>query len=227
MRKSESDMLAEIEQYVGKEFPNTSLTILGFAGRNKRRQILVECSSESRGVFTAVWNDIKRGKTKGARRGLSRIIRNKYEVCDNYVKVFFKNGSFFLCDPEDIGLVEQNTWYLNQNGYARSSNGDYFHRMVIDIPDGRVVDHINRDKLDNRKQNQRACLPLDNCHNRGVYLTNTSGHTGVYKLKNGTFAAEITANYKHIHLGKFKTYEEACETYDDAREQHHKIGGES
>lgn len=202
------------------------MTILGFAGRNERHQALVKCSSESLGVFTAVWSDVKRGKTKGLKRGLSRIIRNKYELCDNYVKVFFKNGSFFLCDQEDIGLVEQNTWYLNQNGYARNTDGIYFHRMVINIPEGYVIDHINRDKLDNRKENLRTCLPRDNCHNRGLYVTNTSGHTGVYELKSGRFSAGITVDYKSIHLGNYKTYEEACKIYEDAKEKYHKIGGE-
>ncbi len=64
MRRTEADMLAEIEQYSGRIFPGTNMTIHGFAGRNERNQILVECSSESRGKFIAVWNEVKRGNTK-------------------------------------------------------------------------------------------------------------------------------------------------------------------
>lgn len=226
MRRTEADMLAEIEQYSGRIFPGTNMTIHGFAGRNERNQILVECSSESRGKFIAVWNEVKRGNTKGTVRGELRIKRNKYEIDGDIVRVYFKSGEYFICDTQDLPLIQKYTWYLNMNGYARSAEGKYFHRLVMDTPDDYIIDHINRNKLDDRKENLRICKQIDNSHNMGMFSTNSSGHTGVYKNKSGKYEAEIVVDYKKIFLGAFDKYEDACDAYDRAKKLYHSIGGD-
>lgn len=223
MRKSESDILKEIDQFIGRIYPGTSLVVRGFAGRGKRNEALVECSSESKGIFIARWNDVKRGLVSGNVRGESRVKRNRYEEKEDSVIVFFNSGGHFVCDKEDIELVKSRTWYLNSNGYARDSNGEYFHKLLIDTQEGYVVDHINRNKLDNRKNNLRVCSPSDNSHNMSLFCTNNTGHTGVYARKNGKYSAVIVADYKTIRLGTFETFEEACKAYDIGKEKYHVI----
>lgn len=217
-------MINEIAQYEGKFYPGTKMIIHGFAGRNERGQVLVECSSESRGIFTAVWNEVKRGNTKGTVRGEAKIRRNTYEVDGDVARVFFGSGSSFICDAQDLPLVQRHTWYLNRNGYARNTEGIYFHRLVLGNPDGFVIDHVNRDTLDNRKSNLRVCQPRDNSHNMKMFSTNSSGHTGVYR-KRDKYVAEIIVDYKKIYLGAFANYEDACNAYDSAKSQYHGIGG--
>lgn len=223
MRRTEQDMIAEIERYSGKIFPRTSMLIHGFAGRNERNQVLVECSSESRGKFIAIWNEVKRGKVKGTVKGESHIRRNSYIIQNDIIKVFFGCKSYFICDIQDIEVVKSRTWYLNSNGYARSSNGEYFHRIITNVPNDYIVDHINRDKLDNRQCNLRICKPIDNSHNMSMFSTNNSGHTGVYKNKSGKYSATIIADYKVIRLGTFDTFEGACAAYDGAKAKYHTI----
>lgn len=223
MRRTHEDMLAEIEQHTGKTYPGTNMVILGYAGRNERGQIIVKCKSDSRGEFIAKWNEIKRGNTKGTVRGELHIRRNEYDVCDNTVKVHLKSGKYFVCDIQDISLVKNFTWYLNQNGYARSSDGLYFHRLVTSAPENYIVDHINGNKLDNRKSNLRICTSMDNSHNMKIFKTNTSGHTGVCKTKSGKYEASIVANYKHIYLGVYDDFDNACEAYNAAKEKYHNI----
>lgn len=216
MRRTEEDMLNEIEQYVGKIFPGTQMTILGYGGRNHNGLMLVECSSASRGKFTAVWHEVKRGNTKGTVKGELRRRRNKFQVSNGVVTVLLNSDKHFICDEDALELVKRYTWYFNQNGYARSSEGEYFHRLVMDVPDGYIVDHINGDRLDNRKCNLRICKPADNSH---------SGHTGVYKTKNGKYGAVIVSNYNSIRLGVFDDYESACDAYDEAKKKYHRVEG--
>ena len=73
------------------------------------------------------------------------------------------------------------------------------------------MDHINRDKLDNRKMNLRLCSPTENSRNISIAKNNKSGVTGVEKMSNGKWRARIMVDRKGIHLGSFKTLEEAKE----------------
>ena len=72
------------------------------------------------------------------------------------------------------------------------------------------IDHINRNRSDNRIANLREVTNKQNLQNAGKYSHNTSGHPGVYWHKQGPkWRAQITHNYKDIHLGYFTTLEEA------------------
>lgn len=83
----------------------------------KRNEALVECSSESKGIFIARWNDVKCGLVSGNVRGESRVKRNRYEEKEDSVIVFFNNGGHFVCDKEDIELVKSRTWYARLFSY--------------------------------------------------------------------------------------------------------------
>lgn len=77
------------------------------------------------------------------------------------------------------------------------------HRLLNKTPEGFSTDHINRDKLDNRKCNLRSVTQSQNGFNRGLNKNNTSGHRGVYWYQN-SWVAEIKVNFKKIHIGRFK-----------------------
>lgn len=84
------------------------------------------------------------------------------------------------------------------------------HHMVMGVPPkGMVVDHINNDRLDNRKSNLRIIDRGRNNYNKSnIRIDNTSGHTGVYKTKY-SWEARIHYNGKIHRLGSFKKYEDA------------------
>ena len=72
------------------------------------------------------------------------------------------------------------------------------------------IDHINRNKADNRISNLREVSHKQNHQNRSKPSNNTSGHPGVSWLKQSSkWRAKITHNHKLIHLGCFTTLEEA------------------
>ena len=72
------------------------------------------------------------------------------------------------------------------------------------------IDHINRNKTDNRIANLREVTNKQNQQNRSKSSTNTSGHPGVsWNKQNAKWQAYITHNQKNLHLGYFTDIEEA------------------
>lgn len=86
------------------------------------------------------------------------------------------------------------------------------HRLVMDAPAGIDVDHINGNTLDNRRENLRLATRAQNCWNRKLPRTNTSGYKGVsWRKDKECFTASITTHGKRLFLGFFPKAEEAAE----------------
>lgn len=81
------------------------------------------------------------------------------------------------------------------------------------------IDHINRNKLDNRKSNLRICNRSINMQNRGVNKNNTSGYKGIYINKSGKYVAHCQINKTRKSLGAYKTLEEALEVLNKFKEE--------
>ena len=92
-------------------------------------------------------------------------------------------------------------------------------RMGLKIPEGFMIDHINRNKLDNRRSNLRVASRRLQNHNHDKRSDNTTGYHGVsfYKHGDGGYYAQIQINGKHKHLGLFDDPEEASKTYQTAK----------
>jgi hypothetical protein len=97
----------------------------------------------------------------------------------------------------------------------------YLHHFIIgDPPPGMVVDHINGDRLDNRRANLRFCTLAQNKQNSRPYRGGTSRYKGVSWKRTGKgtgkWLARIRVDGKDIHLGFHKEEEEAAKAYDTA-----------
>lgn len=101
-------------------------------------------------------------------------------------------------------------WYLQANGYVRNRRtGDYLHRILMKATKGQIVDHINRNRIDNRSENLRIVDGTGNNLNRQPGKSK-SGITGVRKRNVGhTWIARIGLYGKEVYLGDFKTKQEA------------------
>lgn len=149
-----------------------------------------------------------------------------------------KNGITYevLYDECDHMTISIGGWYITNDGYLRSSSkssmhpkSTLLHRHLLKVSDRSIcVDHINRNKLDNRRSNLRLCTISDNCKNRtprgrSKYLGVTVKNKSI--KKNGDLSvhiyAQINTRGRSIHLGKFKTEEEAAHAYDAAAKIHH------
>ena len=90
------------------------------------------------------------------------------------------------------------------------------HREIMNPPPGMVVDHINHDKLDNRRANLRVCTPSQNRANGLRHRDSASRFKGVWMRPDGKWIAHITHNYRRRNLGTFTTDADAAQAYDDA-----------
>ena len=149
------------------------------------------------------------------------------------------SGKFALVDDEDYGFLSHWRWYFNQCGYAvrqyRIPNCEQrvliqMHRLINSTPDGFDTDHINGDRLDNRRENLRTCTRAQNLWNS--FVRKKSGHfssdfkgVGVQKLKgkNGldrfVFYANITKEGVNTRLGNFYSEVDAAMAYNDAAKE--------
>ncbi len=88
------------------------------------------------------------------------------------------------------------------------------HRVINQTPIGLVTDHINKNRLDNRKINLRTLTQQINLRNRGKFKNSTSKFTGVSLDTNSKlWRARICINYQDISIGYFKTEIEAHRAY--------------
>lgn len=115
------------------------------------------------------------------------------------------SDKFLMVDMEDQQLAEYR-WRLDASGYATINM--QAGRMVARTPRDLEVDHINRNKLDNRRSNLRNVTRAQNMQNVGPTIRNTSGYVGV-DYQGGKWRARYRENGKTFWLGRFETAEAA------------------
>lgn len=92
------------------------------------------------------------------------------------MKLYITNGTVLL-DDEDVELVSQYNWHVNDKGYAvwrgikdGKKQTIRMHRLIMNTPDGMDTDHINHNRLDNRRANLRICDRKTNLNNGSKVL---------------------------------------------------------
>lgn len=142
-----------------------------------------------------------------------RFIGNKYEFYEDYVIGYTNNtGLPFYIDKEDYDKIKNHTWNQNKRGYIVSTNGRIrLHQFVKGkAPKGMIIDHVDRNKANNRKINLEYKTQQDNTKNRSTNKNNKYGVAGVHKSKTKSlpFQATLGANGK-IFKKDYATLEEA------------------
>lgn len=136
------------------------------------------------------------------------------------------NGSrkgFTLVDDADYEKVSARKWHQVSRGYVKSNRylgggihnqkteSIALHRFIMDAQKGQSVDHINGDKLDNRRSNLRFCTQAQNVHNSKLSKLNTSGYKGVFWTKHAKLW-RVRVGKKHV--GYFSDKIEAAKAYN-------------
>ncbi len=131
-----------------------------------------------------------------------------------------------VIDKADEELVRGFHWRLIGNGYVMAQRGQmylYLHRLIAGAGQEDVVDHINRDPLDNRSCNLRVCTQRQNSANRGAdnrRLGTTSRHKGVsWRKHRNCWGAYIHIDGKTRYVGSFKDEDAAARAYNAAATQ--------
>lgn len=172
---------------------------------------------------------VKRGHFKGIPvryiKGHSRIRQpNTVEILGGEAWLLLDNGKRSRISLSDVPMILQYRWSIDSLGYVDSSKGR-LHAVLMGRAPRHHVDHINRDKLDNRRENLRLVPAVVNVRNHSNSTRNTSGHNGVswvkceHKVKgqtyqrwtdgDGRWRAFIVVNNRQVFLGYFRSFEDA------------------
>lgn len=135
-------------------------------------------------------------------------------------KIPLTKGRFTVVDDDVFAILNQYTWQCSFHGYA--TRLDYetqkhikMHRQIMNPPSGMMVDHINGDKLDNRRSNLRVCTAAENSRNQRVHSNNTSGFKGVHwDGSHKKWRALIKFEGKKFYAGRFSDVIDAARAYD-------------
>lgn len=159
--------------------------------------------------------------------------KNNIEIIDNiaYIDLYNRNNEVIakaIIDVEDIDKIKNHKWKArnnrNTNYYCDSNSAGQLHRFILNLNKDNleIVDHINGNTLDNRKENLRLCTNQENIRNCKVPKNNKSGHKGVYWCESrNKWSAQITIDNKTIALGRFDNIEDAIKCRNEASLKHY------
>lgn len=147
-----------------------------------------------------------------------------------YKEILLTRGASTKVSPEDFEYLSQFSWCLGAKGYATKAlprQGSpqkriRLHNLLLNPPKGMLVDHINRDVLDNRRENLRLVTLEQNQQNAGVRKDSQSGFKGVsWNSHDRCWIATCQANNKRRFLGRFNDKLDAATAYNFAAHELH------
>lgn len=143
---------------------------------------------------------------------------------NNTREIPLTRGRLAIVDAADYEWLSRYKWHFNNKGYAvRSASRDgrqrtiLMHREIIKTPNHMDTDHRDGNKLNNSRDNLRACTRSENTHNLKVHADNKSGYKGVSWHKgSGQWQAVITIGGRQTNLGYFANDYDAAQAYNFA-----------
>jgi hypothetical protein len=160
---------------------------------------------------------------------LYRRVRYGY----TFRRIKLTRGKYAMVDVEDFEWLNQYKWHCSHYDYAkravpnRSGKGRrqvsvYMHKLLCPVPEGKIADHVNRNSLDNRKENLRPATQKQNVWNRK--FTRKGGKTrynGIRWDKNKEkWQVRLTINGRRKSFGYYADEIEAAKAYDRAAKKY-------
>ena len=144
-------------------------------------------------------------------------------------EILLNDGSVVFVDAADYEWLNRWKWQRHARGYAIRTSWDalnkkffgiLMHRLILDVPKNMDTDHINGNKLDNRRCNLRICTTAQNIRNQRK-TRGTSKYKGVsWSKQRKKWVAFITINHKRKNLGGFNDEAKAALTYNKEAKKH-------
>lgn len=169
------------------------------SGQARRRYCSSRCSDEGRAAATRASHSVPAESPAGA------------------FWLLLSNGRSALVDETDRPAVTRYSW-SECKGYPRATVRNRpvtLHIYLLGRRDGYMIDHIDRDRLNNRRCNLRFVPTTVNILNRGLQSNNTSGYRGVVRYGDGRWKAQAGFMGDMKYLGVFDTAMDAALAYDD------------
>lgn len=150
---------------------------------------------------------------------------NTYDLTGDYGIGYTNKGEKFYFDLEDYDKIKGYCWRMS-HGYLEANGSNHenirMHRLITDFK-YEFVDHKNRKKYDNRKNNLRPATKSENSRNQSKKKNNTTGFIGIaWRKRDKVWSANIRINGKQKWLGQFQTKEEAIKARLEAEFKYYK-----
>lgn len=152
---------------------------------------------------------------------------NKYVINGNIVEVETSNTkNKFYVDLEDFDKIKDYCWYETKQGYIANkytSSILLLHRLIMNCPSDKVVDHIDHNTLNNCKKNLRVCSQKENAMNQTIKNDNKLKCYGIseIKRKNNIYYTVQLHGYK----GCYKNFEDALKVRNQTIKEYYKSIG--
>lgn len=163
----------------------------------------------------------------GTTEKLPRKRTSLFEVDGDVLKITTAKGEVVLADAEDLDLLKDHSWCVSLQGYAVSNIGGgrvvkIDHLVLgLDKCKGKIIDHKNHNKLDNRKCNLRFATVADNVRNASKVKGSANPYVGIRLTKANKYCVRIGYDYKEHYVGTYNTLEEAIAARKQAELKYH------
>jgi hypothetical protein len=200
--------------------------------RSKHNQRLWVCSCDCGSQTVILQHSLVTGNTKRC----AKHPKNEWRDCGDYVELDVSTkkypNTFTKISKDDLGKClsfkkkgSRLRWMVSDNHEGKWSKyvsatdrKTHLHRWIVDLNDPNlIVDHLNGDGLDNRRENLRVCTRAENNKNMRKRNDNSSGYAGVHlETESGLYVAKIQVEGKVHFLGRFDRLDQANIAYRSA-----------
>jgi hypothetical protein len=136
-------------------------------------------------------------------------------------EIIVYGGLKAIVDDEDFERLAPYKWHMVGNYVCRTDRTVspkrtiYMHKEIMNCPKGFVVDHINGNTLDNRKENLRIATTEQNRFNQKLRYNSSTGYKGVtFNKRFNKYQARIFKDNKTYSLGYFDNPHDAARMYN-------------
>lgn len=217
-------VLYQVEDYVNSKGVRHPMWMCECQCEKHTQKAIDQYSLKSKNSQSCGCLAIELTRARNSRKNTFELVNNEYYIG------YTQSGKKFYFDKEDYDLVSQYCWDIdNSTGYAKTidrinkTGKLYLHRLVMGRVKGdkTIVDHIDRNKIDCRKNNLRIVNDAQSAINKGIKSNNTSGKIGVSWDKDcNKWHSYITVNKTRINLGYYDKFDDAKEVRIKAEKEY-------
>ena len=218
--------MGKFKDLTGKRFGR--LYVLSIKGKTKdNKRYIYHCICDCGNECDVLGELLSNGKTKSCgclrRENTAKMHKkyNKYDLSGEYGIGYTSKDEEFYFDLEDYEMIKNDYWYYC-NDYVVCSRDNKIitlSRYLMNCPNGYVVDHINHNKKDNRKNNLRIATISQNGMN--MLPPKDRGCRGLYfNKRTNKWCARITVNGNRISIGTFININDAILARKTAEEKY-------